>query len=198
MKNHTPFSSHALTSFVKGAALPYTMTDGVTVTAVTPREGVLYGSPVKRSNIHLIESLAGAWTDHGLVIGARWKCGAGSIGVNVFSEEWFLGRYGDVYKQPFEEYVCANCIAAQDGSNGPCVYRVWDKSGDRLLYIGSTKNWRARRAQHRQNTWWWPLAKSVDLERHSTLRAAREAEERAIRAERPRMNIAHNREKNTG
>lgn len=185
-------SSPALRPFTRGASLPYHHSDGVLVTGATSK--VEWGSPCNRSSSrHLIKSIALAWvTPDQAVVGAIWLCGRTSIGVDVFDPE----KWRDLVKaeQPLDAYLCPKCIAVRDGKHGPCVYRVYDKSGERLLYIGSTVDWDQRREQHRQSTWWWPLAKTVDREYHSTVEQARKAEVAAIRRERPRMNVAHNRE----
>lgn len=193
MTRVTDVTSRALIPFTRGSEPPY-VAEGVTVTRATPKDGVTWGYPVKRSNLHLVADTAAAWTPRGLILGARWVCGATSIGVWLFSPEGYMARYGGFHKvENPDDLVCLRCRSVRDGTDGPCVYRVWDKTGARLLYIGSTKNWPSRRAQHRVNTWWWQLAKSVDLTHYATIEEARAAEAEAIRAERPQMNVAHNR-----
>lgn len=183
---HTETHSHALAPFTKGEPLPYTMSDGVRVTAATAR--VATASPTKQSTIHLIEAIALAWvTPERPIMGARWVCGGSSIGARFFPLE--MHPLAFQFEDPMD-LVCGKCRDA-DAGVGPCVYRVWDKSGKRLLYIGSTKNWNQRRAAHRNSTWWWRLAKSVDLEHYASIEEARAAEEAAIKAELPQMNIRH-------
>lgn len=194
---HRRWSTHALTNFTRGADLPYTMEDGVVVTRVTPREGVIWGSSFKHSSIHLIEDLAGAWTPNGLIIGARWLCGGSSIGAKLYHPEAYWATWSQVHinggAEGPDDVVCLKCRNVRDGVTArPCVYRAYAKSGE-LLYIGSTKNWEKRRAQHRTGTWWWKAVKDVDLEHFNTLAEAREAERIAIRTEGPRQNVYHNR-----
>lgn len=189
------WSSHALRDFTKGAALPYRSGTGILVTAAHPRPGVTWGSPNGRDNRHLIDSIAIAWEPFGGVIGGRWLCGATSIGARLIHPDQFMSRFGSAGGSDStpDEWVCSSCRIVRDGDGGACVYRVYDKTGTRLLYIGSTKNWPKRRASHRLNTWWWQLAKTVDVQTFATIAEARVAEAEAIRRERPQMNVAHNR-----
>jgi hypothetical protein len=200
MTDHDAWSSRALLPFTKGEALPYNVptSDGgrIRVTEVRAREGIVIGSPMRRENYHLIDSLAAAWLPDRVAFGAIWLCGAVSIGARVYNserlEEFYRPWFGDD-GSTVDDQVCMACRAKRDGTDGPCVYRVWDKDRKRLLYIGSTKSWPARRRQHRSTTWWWQLAKHVDLEHFDTIAEARASEAQAIRAERPQMNVMHNR-----
>lgn len=196
---HKGHSSRALIPFArKGAELPYRADDGSLVVAIKSRPGVTWGSAHTRSEFHLIRDLAGAWTPHGLIVGARWMCGANSIGARLYNPEQVWEDWGEAYRkagaETSDDAVCRKCRDVRDGvTTRPVVYRCFDKTGQRLLYIGSSKDWDKRRAQHRAQTWWWPVVQSVQLEHFDTLAEARAAEVTAIRAERPQMNRTHNR-----
>lgn len=196
------WSSQALAPFARRRReAPYTES-GVRVTPVAPRDGVTVGGPINRSTYHLIESLASAWIDGRMVLGARWLCGSGSIGVRAYHPDRLWSELFSKWADPADpenciestdDFVCFKCLSVRDGIQpAACVYRAYDKAGQ-LLYIGSTKNWERRQGQHRSKTWWWPAVKRVDVETHPTVAEAREAEALAIAAEHPRMNIAHNR-----
>jgi predicted GIY-YIG superfamily endonuclease len=68
------------------------------------------------------------------------------------------------------------------------VYRMFDGEG-RLLYIGRTGDAGRRFGDHTAKRW-FPLVETIKLEWLPTEAAAVLAERRAIRAERPRYNIA--------
>lgn len=174
-------TSAALIPFLReGRELPY-VEQGVPVTAARPRTSESRFTAANWARSHAAGALAVAWEPTGPVLGARWVCGGTSKGARLVTRpDWYEN--------------CQRCLAALNGDDGPCVYRIFDKSGDRLLYIGSTSNWLRRRGQHRKQTWWWAAAGDVKLERFECLADARTAEEAAIKAERPRMNIAHNRQ----
>jgi predicted GIY-YIG superfamily endonuclease len=67
------------------------------------------------------------------------------------------------------------------------VYRMFDATGH-LLYIGITSDLTRRLGQHAEKRW-FPQVKTISLEWYPTQAAAFVAEQRAIRQERPRMNI---------
>jgi hypothetical protein len=68
------------------------------------------------------------------------------------------------------------------------LYRIYD-SADRLLYIGISLSAAVRLAEHRVGSSWWPDVRTIRIEHHVNRPAARLAELRAIRAERPLYNI---------
>lgn len=191
----TPITSAALIPFANhGADAPY-RADGVLVTPLTLREGVDLGRPARRSNKHIIEAAAIAWEPDRCYIGARWLCGGGSSGIEILSRAGyvdFLKAWHKDEEVPLNDYLCQTCVEQSVyGGPRPCVYRVRDAKG-RLLYIGSTKNWTARQAQHRQTTWWWHTGLVVELEYFDSIEKARAAETEAIQTEHPRQNIRHN------
>lgn len=190
-------ASRALIPFARQGVNPPYREGGVAVVPVTARDRVLWGSANTRSDVHLIESLAGAWTPIGLILGARWLCGKNSTGATVYNVDSYWETWREVYRKAGavkpDDAVCEDCIAKRDGIEPqPCVYRVYDKRGQ-LLYIGSTRNWRKRRVQHAGTKWWWPAIGRVELEHFASVVEARDAEIEAIQAERPRMNVRHNR-----
>lgn len=67
------------------------------------------------------------------------------------------------------------------------VYRMYGHGGE-LLYVGMTGQ--MRRFDDHAMKRWFPLVSRITLEWHPTEAAARVSERRAIRAERPRYNIA--------
>jgi hypothetical protein len=67
------------------------------------------------------------------------------------------------------------------------VYRMYGHTGE-LLYIGMTGQ--LRRFDNHAMKRWFPQVSRITLEWHQTEAAARVSERRAIRAERPRYNIA--------
>lgn len=67
------------------------------------------------------------------------------------------------------------------------AYRMYGHTGE-LLYIGMTGQ--IRRFDSHAMKRWFPLVSRITLEWHQTEAAARLAEHRAIKAERPRYNIA--------
>jgi predicted GIY-YIG superfamily endonuclease len=71
------------------------------------------------------------------------------------------------------------------------LYRFYAADGA-LLYIGITVNPKARDYQHAAKSPWWPESARKDICWYETWPAAELAERAAIRAERPRYNIAGN------
>lgn len=67
------------------------------------------------------------------------------------------------------------------------LYRFVDEA-DQLLYVGSTINWTRREAQHRSQSFWWPLVTRILVVEYPTAEAALEAEEEAVRTENPLAN----------
>lgn len=68
------------------------------------------------------------------------------------------------------------------------VYRMYDDAGA-LLYVGTTVNVDTRLKSHAEKRW-FPLVAAIKLEWFDTAAAAFLAEQRAIRAEQPRMNVS--------
>lgn len=68
------------------------------------------------------------------------------------------------------------------------LYRAFDEPGS-LLYVGITKDPRARMRKHQRDSEWWPEAHYVEFEVHPDRRAVAMAERLAIRMELPRFNI---------
>lgn len=67
------------------------------------------------------------------------------------------------------------------------LYRHFDKDGV-LLYVGISTALMRRLSEHRTDApWFWSIAR-IDVERHNTVKAAREAEKQAIVKERPLFN----------
>lgn len=66
------------------------------------------------------------------------------------------------------------------------VYRLYDDEGA-LLYVGSSRNPKRRYRDHSRTTWWIRVT-SREEEWHPSRAAAYEAENAAIRAERPQFN----------
>jgi hypothetical protein len=68
------------------------------------------------------------------------------------------------------------------------VYRMFDANGE-LLYVGVSANMGVRIAGHSEKRW-FPLVTTIRLEWFPTRAAAEAAEAKAIRTERPQINIA--------
>lgn len=72
------------------------------------------------------------------------------------------------------------------------LYRAFDADG-RLLYVGITKNFAAREAQHRSTSAWYGEVATWTREEFSHRDDAVAAETAAIAAEHPVHNVTHNR-----
>lgn len=72
------------------------------------------------------------------------------------------------------------------------LYRCFDASGD-LLYIGRSKNWSSRWLSHRSISHWSRQVTRIEIKRFDSLTESIEAETEAIKNERPRFNVLHNR-----
>ncbi len=72
------------------------------------------------------------------------------------------------------------------------LYRFWGSSGT-LLYIGLTLNPASRWANHIRDKPWWLEVHSITIEHFPDRQSVVDAEKAAIRAERPRYNVVHNR-----
>lgn len=192
-------TSRALLAFTRGKPLPYrglnATSETILVSSAKIREG-MWVHPSRGSNYHLPATAAVAWEARGPVYGARWLCGGSSIGIRINDPAELEERWGHCLPpeaESFEDILCWKCRAVRDGSiNQPVVYRFYDKH-DQLLYIGSTKSLPSRLSSHRASTWWFPVVRRIEHEVYQSLEAARDAERDAIRAERPKMNIQHNR-----
>jgi len=71
------------------------------------------------------------------------------------------------------------------------LYRLYDE-GDQLVYIGIASNPIFRWQQHSRTSPWWPNVAKLTLEWLETRECALEAEEGAIKRERPLHNHIHN------
>jgi hypothetical protein len=72
------------------------------------------------------------------------------------------------------------------------LYRFYDATGT-LLYIGITADPGSRWRSHAHDKPWWHEIATITIEPHPDRAAVLDAEECAIRSERPRHNIVHNR-----
>lgn len=72
------------------------------------------------------------------------------------------------------------------------LYRFYG-AGDELLYIGITNSIPRRLDQHSDSKPWYTEARRITVEHHPTRGDALAAEMAAIKAERPKYNIQHNR-----
>jgi hypothetical protein len=180
-------TSTVFAPFRRGDALPYSL-GGVPVTAATPgRNRSRLGHSSSNSTVHRIDALAVAWLPGGPQLCARWLCQG-----TATSPELLTTAISDAVGP---ESGCTGCeqMWSVAGQIGPCVYRVWTDKRTKLLYVGATSNWPARRRAHRANTWWWmDLARAVDIEMHPSMEAAFAAEKAAIKSEGPAMNVQHN------
>jgi len=70
----------------------------------------------------------------------------------------------------------------------PTVYRFFDDAGD-LLYVGSTWQPHLRWVDHQRKSWFLEAA-TITVEHFDDVEQMKRAEQRAIRTERPRHNIA--------
>lgn len=71
------------------------------------------------------------------------------------------------------------------------LYRLYD-SNDRLLYVGIAGNPGRRFEQHASDKPWWREVARTDLEHFDSREGAATAERKAISAEGPLHNVAHN------
>jgi hypothetical protein len=122
---------------------------------------------------HLDAGLA-VYYDHGKArFGARFMCDEGTENAIVLAD---ARAHGDL--------ICELCV---DAKLGPGVYRCFN-AGRALIYIGSSKTPLKRQRSHASRTPWWHEVADVQVERFSTLFAARGAERLAIVAENPLYN----------
>ena len=73
------------------------------------------------------------------------------------------------------------------------LYRHFAADGT-LLYVGISLSWPARTKAHAHNSRWFERVARVEIEHFATREAALIAEREAIKREKPRFNIVHNRE----
>jgi predicted GIY-YIG superfamily endonuclease len=72
------------------------------------------------------------------------------------------------------------------------LYRIWG-AADLLLYIGISKDFGSRWKQHAKQQPWWDEMERLTVDRWYGSRQEAEAAERtAIKAEKPKYNVAHN------
>lgn len=71
------------------------------------------------------------------------------------------------------------------------LYRHYNSDGD-LLYIGISISTMLRLSGHRKDSAWFKEIETIKIERFSSRRAAFVAEEAAIKLEKPKYNIFHN------
>jgi len=76
---------------------------------------------------------------------------------------------------------------AQVAPRRTAVYRLYDAEGE-LLYVGATRNPRARLKHHALRKKWWPEVRKNDVQWHPGRPEALRAEAEAIRCEMPRYN----------
>lgn len=94
--------------------------------------------------------------------------------------------------------VAPSVVAARHISTTPtAVYRMYD-SGDRLLYIGQSVNPATRPMQLADHRRWVTDIARITLAWFPTRQDALAEEARAIRAEMPLHNVAHNRGHDAG
>lgn len=74
------------------------------------------------------------------------------------------------------------------------LYRFYNGNGA-LLYIGIALQPFARMGQHRREKSWWGEVATVTIEHYVSRPKAMAAERAAIKAEKPRYNVVHNRDK---
>lgn len=71
------------------------------------------------------------------------------------------------------------------------LYRQYDDEG-RLLYVGISLSWPVRFKQHVSKSEWFEQVARIEIERFDTRPAALVAEKKAIKSEKPKFNIIHN------
>jgi len=73
------------------------------------------------------------------------------------------------------------------------LYRLFGDEGA-LLYVGIAANFGRRWQEHARSQPWWPEVRRQTVEWHPGRGTAEDAEEAAIKSERPRHNVTHNRD----
>lgn len=90
------------------------------------------------------------------------------------------------WPQPCES-SCKRRSRRETGRVSTDLYRHFNDRGD-LLYVGVSLHVLTRTVQHRQDSHWFEDVTRIEIERHQSEAAAKSAEERAIREERPKFN----------
>lgn len=67
------------------------------------------------------------------------------------------------------------------------VYRLYQ--GDRLLYVGQTRDLVSRLRVHEKDKWWYPLVTHISTQVYPDRDTAYAAEQQAIRDEHPEFNV---------
>lgn len=73
-----------------------------------------------------------------------------------------------------------------------CLYRHFDAAGN-LLYVGVSSDSLRRTRDHNKRAPWMRQIATITIEWFPSTPAALDAEEKAIKAQRPKFNIVHNR-----
>lgn len=76
-------------------------------------------------------------------------------------------------------------------SDYQALYRFYN-SDDELLYIGITLNPSERFKQHKGEKPWWTEVARIEIQTYESRQAVTDAEQAAIRSERPKYNVVHN------
>lgn len=151
------------------------------VTKARPRGCWVISSKIARPRLHLVDRAVAAWKNGRPYYGASGKCGI-QLMHPVFPIE-----------PPDYAELCDQCVL-RDIQPLPVVYRFFDASGQ-LLYIGCTVNFLNRIVNHTSHSRyadsWWPLVARFESVEFRTLNEALNAEELAIRIERPLFNTKH-------
>lgn len=72
------------------------------------------------------------------------------------------------------------------------LYRHFGNDGS-LLYVGISLSWPSRTKAHAHGSRWFDQVARVEIEQFATREAALEAEREAIKREKPKFNVIHNR-----
>lgn len=139
--------------------------------------------------------ICGGSETFGLRIGRRWlgeprfiwRC-ANGCSVMALREE--LLRRG-IHPGCLGDYGLDGRVYQLDSEQPTALYRWYDES-HLLLYVGISDDLAGRVRGHIKSSSWMDFAVSSTIERHSTRTAALDAEETAIKAERPIFNFQHN------
>jgi excinuclease UvrABC nuclease subunit len=73
------------------------------------------------------------------------------------------------------------------------LYRCYDDT-NQLAYVGVSNHLGRRLHQHERSKPWWRTVSHITVAHYPTRNQALDAETRAIRVERPRWNVTHNRQ----
>jgi hypothetical protein len=72
------------------------------------------------------------------------------------------------------------------------VYRLYRRTDNALIYIGSTGRWGLRMSQHEREQWWWPQVGNITFQDCATRQEAYVVEDMAIVREKPLHNKRRN------